>query len=97
MDFKFNDGDIITITAHGSSWRTTCILKQKIGEWCYVYAAMCGDRVLYNISHATCLRVMVQDHCIVRLACESEESLIFQKLKREGYKWDCESKTLKSI
>jgi hypothetical protein len=97
MDFQFNNGDIITITAHGSSCRTTCILKQKIGEWCYVYAAVLGNRVLYDISPTADLRVMVQDHCIVRLAYESEESEIFQKLKREGYKWDCESKTLKSI
>lgn len=97
MEFNFKDGDIITITAHGSSCRTTCILKQRIGEWCYVYATMCGDRVLYNVSHTTELSTMVQDHCIVRFSHESEKSLIFQKLKMEGYQWDCESKTLKSI
>lgn len=97
MEFNFKDGDIITITAHGSSCRTPCILKKKIGEWCYVYATMCGNRVLCDISPTKDLRNMVQDHCIVRLAYESEKSLIFQKLKLEGYKWDCESKTLKYI
>lgn len=97
MEFNFNDGDIITITAHGSSCRTICILKRKIGEWCDAYATMCGNMVLYNVSPTTDLKVMVQDHCIVRLSDTDEMDFLFEKLEEEGYKWDCESKTLKSI
>lgn len=97
MAFNFKDGDIITITAHGSSCRTICILRAKVGEWCNVYATTCGNKVLYNISPTTDLKVMVQDHCIVRLSDTDEIFFLFEKLEEEGYEWDCKSNTLKSI
>ena len=90
---KFKDGDIIFIRTSNYTW--VSIFKQFSGSSCCTYVDLCmTDNDLLANTRDLC---NIEDIITQRLATEEEKQKLFDTIKKNGYKWNPENKTLEKL
>ena len=93
--YKFKDGDIYYIKdVFGQEW--VSIIKKCENDKLYTYVDIgISDKSFYcEASEGTCYCRDIIEH---RLATEEEKKKLFDAIKKNGYKWNPETKTLEKV
>lgn len=93
---KWKDGDILSYKTFNSVW-VVIFRDYGLFEGHIRYHALAELDFPENGLHVSGTCFMADDEEHMRLASEDEQNELFERLKKHGYRWDDEKKTLITI
>lgn len=90
----FRDGDVISAIVNKNLWYGIYQKESNAVLYCYVSYSDATESIYPSNSYGMCL---IDDILEIRLATEEEKQKLFDAIKKNGYKWNPETKTLEKL